>query len=275
MTESNKICENFRLAMWDLVFNPDEVKDKGLLATYKKHLENCLSCTGAYEQVKAIADELKQVKLPEPPADLQDKIRNRLSAISRKPLSLYRFVRYTTAASVLAAIFVLLLIFAPSQTLPEAVAEASKLHNMYVNGEINTLAKMTSYNELSDYCNNVLSLPDGMVPKVDGDCTLICCCECAKVCNCLPENCEVAKFTNKGAWLVFATGIKPLSLIMVKSVVKLPDSAKRSMEGMDCYAFPVKNLMVCAYSKEGVTYFWVSELGEEEMHKIIVEAMKR
>ncbi|MBI4232519.1 hypothetical protein HY605_04775, partial [Candidatus Peregrinibacteria bacterium] len=243
MAELSKICKDFQLAVWDLVFDPDDVGD---LVIYEKHLEDCPKCAGAYGQVKAIADELKQVKLPEPSKELPAQIKARLDEFEKHEESkvrfevrgqrhphqrakLVKFLRYATAASVLAAIFVLLLIFAPSQTLPEAVASAAKIHEEYLNGTAKVLMKMDSLDQLNDYCRNKLALPVQAIPKVAGSCSLMCCCDCASVCNCPPEHCEVSKFTNKGAYLVFIKNAKPISLFVVKDSIKFPDYAKRSM----------------------------------------------
>lgn len=282
MADMNKICRDFQVAVWDFIFNPTEIEDKALLDLYQKHIESCPQCAGTYQQVKAIAEELKQVKLPTPSEDLPNKISAKLDEFEKHKVgtdTIYlakfkRFIRYATAASVLAVIFVLLLIFAPSQTLPEAVAEASRIHEMYIDGKINTLTSMASYNELDSYCKSTLALPEGAIPKIGGSCALMCCCDCKNACNCTPEHCEVAKFTNKGAYLVFIKDAKPISLFVVKNSVKLPDYARHSMEGMDCHVFPVNKLMVCVYAQNDVTYFWVSELGESKMHEIIAEAMK-
>jgi copper chaperone CopZ len=219
-------------------------------------MDACRDCRKELRLRTRLKLRLIDAGLPGAPVNFRARLAHALDAADR-PAPKRRWWFAAAAAAILATAS--LLIFVPeAPAVPSVIAASSEFHDRVLEGSV-AADPVASADALRAYFRERLKL-EVAAPDVGGGCCLSGACPCP-----MPDKPAASP------WIVYRKGPAVLSLLVLETADKLPESARRTYAGREYHVFRAGANTVVACRSDRLCHLWIARLDEKAMLDLVLE----
>jgi anti-sigma factor RsiW len=224
----------------------------------REHLSECAPCRIGLRSVTELNRRIAQSPPPPVPPDLEARLRQALRR-EGQPRRLRVWIPAAAAAVLAVAVLFLRPLPASATSIPRFVAGGALFHGRYLAAA--PAFNADSPNEMRAYFRRALDA-EVVMPAFDaGPCKGG---GCTGACPCSIDPAPVP-------WILYRRGDTAVSLLIVPAASDpLPDSARRSSEGRDYYAFAVRGATALVRPARSQAFVWIAKIPEAELLECVL-----